>query len=275
MDTEKMDTEKMEKMDNEADPSETTNEQNKTICRQINVQLREFFDDIYISFNCFKRNEWKISKVLYDNEDALFYNELFFTGNDNMKFNEVFAKYIAMIEEIMTADNQLYVFLKNWTDKSNFRWKANLKSQNSYLKGILTNGNYQIISPSYITDIYCELGKQYRDNEALLKQLFENKLNHITHNTRTETSKFKQAFNSLLESYVYEQPLEYEQRPLYTLAFLNGIVMTIMDYAEKLIDLNVYAIHAIISQLIEYYIPLDEINGHDPSKNNNCEIIII
>ncbi len=160
----------IEKMDNEADTSESVDEQNWVVCRLINLQLKEFFDDIYIPFYCFKQNEWKISKVLYDNEDALFYNELFFTLNDNMKFHEVFAKYIAMIEEIMTKDNQLYVFLKKWTDKTNVRWKANLNSQNSYLKSILIDRRYQIISPSYMTDLYCELGKQYRDNETLLNQ---------------------------------------------------------------------------------------------------------
>ncbi|AYV85070.1 MAG: hypothetical protein Satyrvirus3_1, partial [Satyrvirus sp.] len=49
-------------------------DENKIICKLINIQFKEFFDNIYIPFKFFKYENWKINKVLYDNEDALFYN---------------------------------------------------------------------------------------------------------------------------------------------------------------------------------------------------------
>lgn len=266
----------LEKLNQNSDPIEDDAvkiKNNKEICRLVNIQLKDFYDDIYIPFNFFREGDWKISKILYDNEDIMFFNNKYLTNEDEDKFYEVFSKYISMLEEILSSDNKLYIFLKNWTDMSGVKWKKN-KSK-SYLKSLLTDSKYQYISPAYTTNIYCEFSKKYRDDSNRIKLEIENHLDEIIKKVKTEAKLFRETYNEIIACYVYEYPPNKEDRNTYILGFINSIILTIVQFADKLIDLNVYAIHPIINQIIGYYTPIDEINQYHASENGNRKLYIV
>ena len=248
--------------------------ENKTICRLLNVHLREFFDDIYIPFKYFRDDDWNVSKVLYNNEDILFYNENYVTPEDEQKFYQVFERFITMLEDIFTPTNKLYIFLKNWTDMSGSRWKPN--SNKSYLKSILTNKKYQHISPSHTVTVYLQYSKLFNGDIEKVKDALEKYLDNLVAKIRKQVKIFKKQYNELVSIYVYEYPLElHQQKNYYVMGFINSVILAILDFANKLMDLNVYAIHPIITNIIEYYTPLDEITHYDPSDNDDRDICII
>ena len=51
--------------------------------------------------------------------------------------------------------------------------------------------------------------------------------------------------------------------------------MEILDLADILIDNHVYAIHAIVAEIIDEYTPLDIINAYEISKHNGRNIYIV
>jgi len=76
-------------------------------------------------------------------------------------------------------------------------------------------------------------------------------------------------------SYVYEYPYDVVKKDIYIKAFINSIIMCILDFAEKLIDLNVYAVHPIIEEIIGYYTRLDEINSYVPADYGFKRLYIV
>lgn len=267
----------LEKLDKNKQDDEVKKENNRTICRMIKLHLPEFFDDIYVPFGFFKDDEWRINKVLYANEDALFYNEKYLATEDNNRFYEIFDRYVEMIEEIMSTDNKLFVFLKVWTNTDSSRWKCNNSSENSYLKSIITDNQYQIISPLYMTNCYCQLNKDHHGSNDVIKDKFIEHLNEICEKFKSARREFKEIYSYIVESYVYDYPIYASRSEIdtYKLGFINSILMAILDFAEKLLDLNIYCIHAIIGEIIYYYTPLDEINRFDPKEYGGRKLLIV
>ena len=249
-----------------------TNE-NKTICRLINIHFKEFFDDIYIPFDFFRKDDWKINKVLYNNEDILFHNKTYLPEEDEPRFYEVFNKYIAVLEEILTPNNKLYCFLKRWTDTTQVKWKPN--HSESCLRTLLIDRTYQSISPAYITNIYCEISKRYQDESDKIKPELEKHLNQIISDTEKEIEIFKKNYDEIISMYVYEYPFDMQDKNLYDLAFINSILLEILNVSEKLIDLHIYTIHPIVNNVIEYYTPIDVINQYDPSDYGKRRICVV
>jgi hypothetical protein len=264
----------LEKLDDvKMSENKEKNENNKTMCRLLNIHLREFFNDIYVPYDFFRDENWNISEVLRNNKDILFYNKKYLTEEDEERFNEVFNKYINALEEIFSIDNKLFIFLKNWTDMRDTRWKTN--GSKSYLKSLLVDRKYEYISPIYTTNIFLQMSKKYQNDTDKIKLKVENHLNEIVKNVKKEVKAFKKIYNEIITSYVFEYPPDTDEKDVYVLGFINSIIMSILDFAEKLISLNVYAIHAIVTELIVYYTPLDEINQYNPSENHNRKIYIV
>ena len=247
---------------------------NKTICRMVNIQLRDFFDDIYIPYHYFRKAEWKISKVLYNNEDSLFYNEKYLTPEDKNRFYEVFDKFVNMIEEILSTENKLHTFLEKWTDTSDIRWRS--LPTKSYLKSVLTKKEYQVISPLYVTNLYCELNAKYKDDKKV-KKILEDHLDEVIKNVKKEMREFKKIYNSIVDSYTYEYPLDESEctSDIYVKGFINSVILASLDYVEKLLDLNIYAVNPMVMDIIGFYTPLNEINTYDPSENDGRKLYIV
>ena len=251
---------------------ENLDEENRARCRMINIHLREFFDDIYIPYTFFKDGDWKISKVLYNNEDSLFFNEKYMTDDDHQRFYEVFDKYISVVEEILSTNNKLHVFLKKWTDTSDLRWKPN--ETRSYLKSLLVKSEYQIISPVYTANYFYELRKKHGDDSEKIKTKIEEHLDQIVKKVRVEMKHFKKVYNEIVESYVYEHPIN-PSEDSYLLGLINSVILAILDFADKLLNLNIYAVHPIVTNIIGYYTPLDEIYQYDPLDNDGRKLCIV
>ena len=228
---------------------------NKSMCLMLNSILKNFFDDIYIPIKYFKFANWDIKKVLSQNYDVLFYHHKYLSEDDN-NFNKVFEKYYLMIIEIMTPENKLYYFLKKWSQENNY--------QKSYLKSLLTSEKYQLISPLLIVNKYIEYHDQYNDDYDKTKETTELFLDELVKKVKKEIKKFKKKFRKLVESYVYNRPLD-DDLNLYISGFIKQIIKKIIKFANKLLNFGVYAIHPLILEIIDYYLPLDEIYYYDAS----------
>ena len=237
--------------------------QNNLVCRLVNFHLREFFDDISIDHDTFKQNKWDINKVLYDNDTALFYNHKYVTDQDEIRFFEVFDKYVACIEETLSKDNHLFSYMKAWSSTKSCPW----------LKKMLVSRKYQIISPTYTTNLYVELSDKYEDPEKMRIE-FQKNLDIIIEKTRDELKDFKKKYHEILQSYIYEFPLKGMDQT-YVSGFINGIIMEIIDLTEKLLNLNIYAIHPLVNNIIDVYVPLDYINSYNPKEHGNKSLCIV
>lgn len=191
------------------------------ICILIKKHIENFYDNIYIPYIFFKKNDWDIKKTLLENKDILYYNEKYLINDDKKIFNNIFKNYVKMIEKIMS--NELYIYLKK---------------EDNNLKKII---NSYPISPIYIIELY-------KNNKI-------DELDEIMEKVKKEKKKFKIIFKKIIKEYVYNTSKDL----VYKLGFINSVLMEILKLADKLIKLNVYAIHSIISNIIDDILPLDEI----------------
>lgn len=246
-------------------------EENRSMCRLLKIHFSNFFDNIYIPFNFFRKECWDIRYVLDNNADSLFYNEKYMNEENKTKFEKTYKKYADMIEEIMSPGNKLAVFLKKWTDMTGISWKA--KSINSYLKSILTNSRYEFISPLHITEIYCEYSNKYRDNSELIQNKMIKYVDKIRKKMRQSINLFKKEFEKNINDYVYKYPLIENKN--FSKKFINILIKSIIIFSKKMIKLNIYCIHTIVNDIICFLIPLEEINNYDINEYHNRKIIVI
>lgn len=242
-----------------ADPTEPEFDlpDTKKLCRLLHKHLPDLHDNIHVPYDWFKDGGWNVINILYDNPDSLFYNDICLTPTDKERFNEIFDKYICIVEPIWKLDSDLRKYLENC--------KSDI-----YLKKIMTIDKYKIISPVYLLDIYKKKWNICKGDHELVDQKYKKHLDKIMASYKTEIKKFKSEISKIVTAYVYEYPIfSNEEINLgYVKGFINSIILTILDLAEKLISLNIYAIHAIIYDIVNYYIPLDEINMYNESDND-------
>lgn len=270
----------------------------KKMCQLIKNNLDNFYDEIYIPYNLFSENDWNVINVLYDNSDSLFYSEEYLTESDKEFFFKIFDKYVRFIGKIWVPNSQLNIYLKKW-DKM---------EKPTYLKQIMTNEKYQIISPVYLADLYKKIFIKYKDDTKIFNIKFNKKLDKIITEYENCRDEFDVEFNKIVNSYVYEYPISfssnathvnsdsdhianytpcgleptsmevdytYRARTGYTKEFINAVTLSVISFADKLIDLNIYAIHSIIYDIINYYVPLDDINSYDPDDYKDRNILLI
>lgn len=248
-------------------------EENKTMCRLMNIHFKEFYDDIYIPYKYFRDDDWKIGKILYNNEDILFYNKKYLPEADEERFYEVFDKFTTMIEGILTPNNNLYNFLKKWTNMTGKKWKST--NQTSYLKKILDDPDYQYISPAYIVDMYCGLVNKYGNNSSQILEQLTNILESILSQANDEVKKFRKKYNKIVSSYVFECPHMLSTKDKYDSGLINSVLLEIFNFAEKLIDLHIHGVHTIVNSIINFYTPLDDINTYIPGNHHMRKLYIV
>jgi len=239
-----------------------TENKNYVMCRMFNLHIKNFFDDnIYIPIGFFRNGDWKVSKILFDNEDALFYNKKYLPDEDDQQFHEVFTKYVTIIEEIMSPNNKLFEVMTGWTDRAGSKWRS--INKNFYLKNIIAE--YDKISPLFIVNLFSELKEKYPDDGSTIKKEFQQTLNEIMVDVKSEIRSFRKIFKEIVMMYVYEYPID-SNDDTHIKGLINSIILSIITFADRLLDLNVYAIHAIVNNIIDNFLPLDEINLYDPTK---------
>ena len=253
-------------LDIEDDLEELQTKDVEEMCKLLKKHHTDFFDDIWIPYQFFNKHNFKISTIVRENKDALFFNEEYMTDADKNKFNEIFDKYCLMIEQIFVLDSQLGKYLKIWSKKK----------EASYLKIIMTEDDYQIINPVFLADTYKKLHLECKPNNELLDKKYKECLDGIIEKFYAERKEFEDLYHEVIDTYVHEYPLEMDETYYlnYTKGFINSIILLVMDFAEKLIDLNIYAIHPVINNVIEYYVPLDLIYTHEDKKRKNIMVTI-
>lgn len=256
---------------------------NYTSCRLINMHMRKYFDDIYVTYRMFRDGEWDVSKVLYQNEDILFYSKRFVPNQDRSLFDPVFTKYVSMLENIFDQRNMLMAYLRMWTDMSKPRWKANNKK--SYLLNLI-NGKYRIIDPSYTVTVFHDNRLQYAARPgsskktiarsmALIQTKTEEHLNQIMSNVNRILRVFNRNYKRLVNTYVYGHSSKETTRELYLKALLNCTSLSIFEVADKLIDQHIHAVHPLINDIIEYYTPIDDLLTYNPADHGGKPLLIL
>ena len=103
----------------------------------------------------------------------------------------------------------------------------------------------------------------------------EEHLGNLMKKIKAEIKIFEQIYHEIVTSYVYEYPYDMPDKERYNSALVNTIILEILNFSEKLIDLHVYTIHSIVNNIIEYYTPLDEINQYNPKDYDKRKICIV
>lgn len=251
----------------EADTATNTTD-TKKMCRLIRKHLKGVYDDIYVSYKYIRQNDWNIANSMHDNTDSLFYDGDYMTESDTNRFYEIFHRYVSVvIEPIFNYSNQLSRYMQSWSDKSS----------STYLKRLMIEGDYAILSPLFVADAYKKKYMKYKKDKTRLDNKFKKYLDGIILEYNKERKLFKHTYREIIDSYVYECPLDIvlDSNSTYVKGFINSIIMTILDFAEKIIELNVYAIHSIVNEIIDYYVPLDDINTFNPQNYRGKKLVII
>lgn len=226
---------------------------NERICKLISSHLEYFFDFIYIPIDHFSTENWKIKEVLYENKDVLFYDKKYLSHD---QFRDVFDKYISMLENIFSPFGKLIFYIEQW----------NYLADENLLKRLIVHKKYRYISPSYIANIYDDSIKKEKYWEVE-KKLSEH-LDGIYHAAKKEMVQFKKHFLSIIMYHVYWFPFR-------TNKLLEIVIKFILNLTEKMVGLNVYAIHPIVNNVVEFYLPLEEIIEYDLESNDGRELVIV
>lgn len=246
---------------------------NRSTCRSIKSNYPKFYDNIYVPFNFFRNGGWNVKKVLLENPDAFFYNEEYITNLDKPRFDEVFNKYVETICEMFNESKMFNKSLLKWTS---FERKT-------LLKRAINTPEYMCINPVYIGKELHKLNSKYgKENTSKIKNNLCKILDKVVDKLKEEKRKFRKIFLGLLNSYYVEYPIndivDLIQNPdekkkyiniddkkdtqinhIYSKGFINGVIMAILDFAERLIEINVYAVHKIVNDIVNFYISLDSI----------------
>ena len=246
---------------------------NYSICRLLKVQISDFYDHIYIPYTHFKFDNWGIDNVINSNTDALFYNETYMTEDDKVEFEEVFKKYAKMISDIMDPSNKFYEYLYKWTEFDSNVWK---KKKNNLSTVYLMITKFKYVSPLFILGEYFSYLKKHKgaDRETVHNYLHKYLTKHMK-GINIHVKNFKKAYTETINKFVYLHPLQYEYNSNYAKGFVNTLILETLDLTNILIDQNIYAIHSIITEIIDEYTPLDILNAYEPAKHNGRNVYIV
>ncbi|AUV58546.1 hypothetical protein [Bandra megavirus] len=244
-------------------------EKNKKICRLLKKYIKNFYDNIHIPYHFFRENKWNINKTLNNNEDVLFYNEEFLTSSDSDRFYEVFDKYILLMDDIFYPKNTLNSFFKKIS-------KIDVDDNNiaKYLIHIFNSKKYRFISPEYVINKYFDYKNNF-DNEHDIQTQLNDHLNEIMDKVRNHVKNFKIIYHEILSHFISERPMDQNLQKKYVINFINSVLISICDFCEKIIELNIYAFHPIVLNIIESTLPLDDIFLHEPEKYRNKNMIVV
>lgn len=234
---------------------------NKAICQLVDAQLEHFFSDIGITLDLLEEEQWDIDGVIGTDRDPLFYYEEYYFSTPEAKerFEAIFARYTAMIIENLRPDNQLIRYLDNWQRIKARNPRAKIRS---FLRATLKHKDYQMFSPVFIANMYADRIENIKDRNNLRNSA--KKKHMIRAEIEQELDKRLETFDEVLAEFnsyytIQRKLFLYSPEEDNTIAgkkFICNMMVGIMNLAEQLINLNVYAIHSIISEIINEFTPL-------------------
>ena len=267
--------------EDQTDP-ELIEEKNQQLCDLIKYYIEDFYDNIYIPYNHFKDNSWNIIDTININEDVLYYNEQFLNEEDKEKFYEIFDKFTTLLTDVMTPDNAVHECFNELPDIRRIKSKKN--TSDYILYSLLTSGKYQYISPAYIIQLFNRYSDKLEGDDLLSKIKY--RLDNIINKLTIEAHRFKKIYFNIISSYVYEKPISNENNGSnesdndphvnpYTKGLINSILLEIIEFANKLIKLHIYAIHAIVNKITNNYLLFDDLNTYDLDANDGRILCIV
>ena len=213
---------------------------NMHICKLFRTHIKEFFVNISIPYKYFEQADFDISKVMYENEDVLYYNKKYLSDEQAIDFYQVFNRYVKHIVSMFNEKSVLYKHLA----------KLNNAKDTSFLKTTI-NGEYEIISPLYIAKIFNKNCVKYKGEIEKIEYFTNQHLDYIMEQARIAIKKFKSKYKYILKTYVLGYPgtsPNVEEHVKQFIARLNNIVY---EFAKILIDIKIYAIQPIINNIID------------------------
>ncbi|MBA3750640.1 MAG: hypothetical protein H0X03_07100 [Nitrosopumilus sp.] len=236
-------------MSSSSEYSETNNEE---ICQLFKSHYKKkFYDRLAIPFNSFRENNWDIEKTLRQSKYILFFNKNYLTDDDIIFFYQVFNCYNDLLGNILSTENKHYRLLEKWS-----------VGNDSYLKRTITK-KYPEISPIYCVQTYSKYRKKYVNNDKKFEKKFYQKLDIIIKEYKIKKILFKNRIEALVDSYVFERPVitQKELQETFFKSFINGILINLFIFAQEMIDLNIYLIHDIISDIMSKYLDLNDLDN--------------
>jgi hypothetical protein len=247
-------------------------EKNQAICNLIYLHFRKIYRYIYIPHDFFIDDDFDIINILNKNEDMLFYNSNIISRDDKDRFYKIFGELTRIIEHIFNPDSNFAIMLRRWTDMTTSVWEK--KKVSSFLNVTLKKRKYSYISPAYITDMFCQLSSQYNEVDKIKDNLITH-LDKIIADAKGHIREFSKKYRQIIESYVYYLDIHNDNFLARQKTLLNEIIMNSLDLAEKLVKLNVYAIHEIVNGIISYYTPIDIYNQYNSENHQGKPIYIV
>lgn len=239
------------------------------ICRLLRLNIPDFYDNIYIPFDYFKAGKWDVLNVISENKDAIYYNKTHIYPKNKKYFDKVFKVYLETIMEIFNPKHNLFVFFEKWTDTSGVNWRG--IKQKTYLYSLLHNSDYSHFSPIYLHDLYLEAIKKYGPELSLVKKRVETILDAQLEKVGKILENFEEDFIKIVDNFVYVK----DSKKVLESDLINNTIVLILKYTEKLLKENIYCIHPIISGIIDFSLPLDDIYTFDPDEHDGMELIIV
>lgn len=268
---------------------------NRKFCRLIKVQMPSFYDNIFVPYHYFRDGRWDIRQIIYENTDALFYSEKYMSSSDQTKFEKLHLDYFNVIAEIMDPEGKLYRFLDKWTIQRGPFAKWRDSREGSHLKNLILK--HDRISPFYFIDLYADAIKQNIEGTIEARKeniiaIMSKKIEVRVKNIRRHTIIFKKRYDALVSSFVFNYPIDFghdarerehgacddisfaDKIAKYEFNFVSKLLKSILNFADKLMSLDVYAVHAVITEIIDNFFDIDNCILHHKKKDKERIIIV-
>ena len=222
-----------------------------TIFEYIQKFIPDFYEKIDIDYQEFFNNKYNIAKTIRAH-DELFFNKNKLIDDDIKQYiDDLYKEYIQIFEQLFDDENHVSKFLNNNTNGNQFVELVN---------------NYSIFSPLYIAKILFNNLLQYKDMDKPKNEII-NIVLHILENDKNNVKKILQDFKKDIiikfleynkrkndvEYYLLEDGDDIENFKVFT----TDIMYLVIFYSRKLIKLDIYPIHKILSNILEKYIHIN------------------
>ena len=236
----------------------TVSEDKYTIFEYIQKLIPDFYDNIEIKYKEFFDEKYNVAKTIRSNDEMFFHKNKFLDDDMKQFIEELYKEYIPMFEQLFDDENHVAKFLKN-------AMKTKNKDSNSHYFIELFD-KFSIFTPTYIGKLYFDKLMEFKDTDKpkeevreLIKQTLEEKKNKVRKVLRKfradmleKTEEFDKRKNDV-EYHLSDEGGDYENFETLTVDLMYLVIF----YSKKLIKMNVYPIHLLLSDIIKKFVKID------------------